>query len=383
MKRFFVYTAACLVALCMAGCADKDNKESMEVSATKRAAKVERTQKGGKAPASKGKKKGLLMPNASGLPYEMLVVMGDEQWERPLGRAVFNVLDTDVPGLPQSERSFRITRVAPSGFNSNMFRIMRNVIKVDIQNIYTQPKLKFARNVYAYPQMVMTLQAPDEASLAQYVEDNAQSILDFFTKAEMNREIENLREEHNLEVSRLAKEILGVDVWVPWTINKFKRGEDFLWASTNTGKKDMSIVLYSYPYTDKNTFTLDYFLNKRDSVMKVNIPGGPEGSYMSTQRDFVYVEDATVQGKYAQVARGLWRVKGDRMGGPFVSHSRVDEVNGRVIVAEAFIYAPESLKRDLMRRMEAALYTLQLPQADKVSNLAYNLEEIVIEPEIK
>ena len=383
MKRFFVYTAACLVALCMAGCADKDNKEGKEVSATKRAAKVERTQKGGKAPAPKGKKKGLLMPNASGLPYEMLVVMGDEQWERPLGRAVFNVLDTDVPGLPQSERSFRITRVAPSGFNSNMFRIMRNVIKVDIQNIYTQPKLKFARNVYAYPQMVMTLQAPDEASLAQYVEDNAQSILDFFTKAEMNREIENLREEHNLEVSRLAKEILGVDVWVPWTINKFKRGEDFLWASTNTGKKDMSIVLYSYPYTDKNTFTLDYFLNKRDSVMKVNIPGGPEGSYMSTQRDFVYVEDATVQGKYAQVARGLWRVKGDRMGGPFVSHSRVDEVNGRVIVAEAFIYAPESLKRDLMRRMEAALYTLQLPQTEKVSNLAYNLEEIVIEPEIK
>ena len=383
MKRFFVYTAACLVALCMAGCVDKDNKESMEVSATKSVAKVERTQKGGKAPASKGKKKGLLMPNASGLPYEMLVVMGDEQWERPLGRAVFNVLDTDVPGLPQSERSFRITRVAPSGFNSNMFRIMRNVIKVDIQNIYTQPKLKFARNVYAYPQMVMTLQAPDEASLAQYVEDNAQSILDFFTKAEMNREIENLREEHNLEVSRLAKEILGVDVWVPWTINKFKRGEDFLWASTNTGKKDMSIVLYSYPYTDKNTFTLDYFLNKRDSVMKVNIPGGPEGSYMSTQRDFVYVEDATVQGKYAQVARGLWRVKGDRMGGPFVSHSRVDEVNGRVIVAEAFIYAPESLKRDLMRRMEAALYTLQLPQTEKVSNLAYNLEEIVIEPEIK
>ena len=383
MKRFFVYTAACLVALCMAGCADKDNKENKEVSATKRAAKVERTQKGAKAPAPKGKKKGLLMPNASGLPYEMLVVMGDEQWERPLGRAVYNVLDTDVPGLPQSERSFRITRVNPSAFNSNMFRIMRNVIKVDIQNIYTQPKLKFARNVYAYPQMVMTLQAPDEASLAAYVNENAQAIIDFFTRAEMNREIANLREQHNPEVSRLAQEILGVDVWVPWEVNKFKKGEDFLWASTNTGKKDMSIVLYSYPYTDKNTFTLDYFLNKRDSVMKVNIPGAFEGSYMSTQRDFVYVEDATVQGKYAQVARGLWRVKGDRMGGPFVSHSRVDEVNGRVIVAEAFIYAPESLKRDLMRRMEAALYTLQLPQAEKVSNLAYNLEEIVIVPEIK
>ena len=378
MKRIVVNAVACIMALCVASCAGGEGKKDTAVT------KNEQTQKKvKKITKSTSKKKSLLMPNASGLPYEMLVVMGDEQWERPLGRAVFNVLDTDVPGLPQSERSFRITRVNPSAFNSNMFRIMRNVIKVDIQNIYTQPKLKFARNVYAYPQMVMTLQAPDEASLAAYVNENAQAIIDFFTRAEMNREIENLREEHNPEVSRLAKEILGVDVWVPWEVNQFKKGEDFLWASTNTGKKDMSIVLYSYPYTDKNTFTLDYFLNKRDSVMKVNIPGAFEGSYMSTQRDFVYVEDATVQGKYAQVARGLWRVKGDRMGGPFVSHSRVDEVNGRVIVAEAFIYAPESLKRDLMRRMEAALYTLRLPQADEVSNLAYNLEEIVIEPEAK
>ena len=66
-----------------------------------------------------------------------------------------------------------------------------------------------------------------------------------------------------------------------------------------------------------------------------------------------------------------------------MSHSRVDEVNGRVIVAEIFIYAPESLKRDLVRRMEAALYTVQLPQQQSVAELAYSLDEIVIEPEIK
>ena len=378
MKRIFIYTFASLMALCMASCGGGNSKQETAKEETKK----ENVQKAQPKKSVKKSKKSLMMPNASGLPYEMLVVMDDEQWERPLGRAVFNVLDSDVPGLPQSERSFRITRVDPSGMNSNMFRIMRNIIKVDIQKIYTQPKFKFARDVYSYPQMVMTLQAPDEASLAQYVEDNAQSILDFFTKSEMNREINNLREKHNPVVSQLAQELLGVDVWVPYEVNKYKKGKDFLWASTNTGKKDMSIVLYSYPYTDANTFTLEYFLNKRDSVMKVNIPGGPEGSYMTTQRDYVYVKDATVHGKYAQVARGLWRVQGDRMGGPFVSHSRVDEVNGRVIVAEAFVYAPESLKRDLIRRMEAALYTLQLPQEEEVNSLSYSLEEIVIEPEI-
>ena len=377
MKKTLFCIAAFALALSMASCGNKEG-------AAKEGAKKEDVKK--KATAKKAtsqKKKNLLMPNASGLPYEMLVVMDDAQWDRPLGRAVFNVLDSDVPGLPQSERSFRISRVEPDGFNSNMFKIMRNVIKVDIQNIYTQPKFKFARNVYSYPQMIMTLQAPDEESLTEYINNNQQSIIDFFTKAEMNREIENLRERHNPEVSRLAEEILGVDIWVPWGLNKFKKGKDFLWASTNVGKKDMNLVLYSYPYTDKNTFTLDYFLQKRDSVMKANIPGGPKGSYMTTNHDYVYVEDGTVRGKYAQIARGLWRIQGDRMGGPFVSHSRVDEANGRVVVAEAFIYAPESLKRDLLRRMEAALYTLQLPQQEGVNNISYELDEIVIEPEIK
>lgn len=380
MKRYFSYITVCIIALLAASCIGSEKKgeeNKAETSTT-----VKKTAQKAATKKSK-KKKGLLMPNATGLPYEMLVVMDDEQWERPLGRAVFNVLDSDVPGLPQSERSFRISRVGPSAFNSNTFRIMRNIIKVDIQDIYSQPKFKFARNVYSYPQMIMTLQAPDEASLAEYINANQQSIIDFFTKAEMNREIENLREKHNPEVSRLAQEILDVDVWVPWEINRFKKGKDFFWASTNVGKKDMSIVLYAYPYTDKNTFTLEYFLQKRDSVMKANIPGGPEGSYMTTNHNYVYVEDATVRGKYAQVARGLWRVQGDRMGGPFVSHSRVDEANGRIVVAEAFIYAPESLKRDLIRRMEAALYTVQLPSEQEVNNLSYGLEEVVIEPEIK
>ena len=380
MKRYFAYIIVCIIALLAASCIGGEKKGEEDKAETSTTIKKNAP----KASTKKSKKKkGLLTPNATGLPYEMLVVMDDEQWERPLGRAVFNVLDSDVPGLPQSERSFRISRVAPSAFNSNMFRTMRNVIKVDIQNIYSQPKFKFARNVYSYPQMIMTLQAPDEASLAEYINANQQSIIDFFTKAEMNREIENLREKHNPEVSRLAQEILNVDVWVPWEVNRFKKGKDFFWASTNVGKKDMSIVLYSYPYTDKNTFTLEYFLQKRDSVMKANIPGGTEGSYMTTNHNYVYVEDATVRGKYAQVARGLWRVQGDRMGGPFVSHSRVDEANGRIVVAEAFIYAPESLKRDLIRRMEAALYTVQLPSEQEVNNLSYGLEEVVIEPEIK
>ena len=59
--------------------------------------------------------------------------------------------------------------------------------------------------------------------------------------------------------------------------------------------------------------------------------------------------------------RGLWKMVGDMMGGPFVSHARLDEKNQRVVVAEGFVYAPETDKRNFIRRIEAALYTLRLP----------------------
>jgi hypothetical protein len=54
-------------------------------------------------------------------------------------------------------------------------------------------------------------------------------------------------------------------------------------------------------------------------------------------------------------------MENDAMGGPFVAHSVVDTINNRVIVVEGFVYAPEKMKRSMIRRLEAALYTLKVP----------------------
>ncbi|MBQ8442858.1 MAG: DUF4837 family protein, partial [Bacteroides sp.] len=226
--------------------------------------------------------KSLFTPASSGRPYEMLVVIDKDMWERPAGRALFNALDTDVPGLPQPERSFRISQIVPQKFERG-FRIFRNIIDVDIQPIYTQPKLKYSRDSYSSPQMIMTIQAPDEASFEEYVNKNKQVIVDFFTKAEMNRQISLLRKDHSGVVSTKVNSMFGCDVWVPVEMDRYKVGKDFLWASSDKPSSDVSInfVIYSYPYTDKNTFTKDFFVNKRDSVMKINIPGSLEGQYMA------------------------------------------------------------------------------------------------------
>ena len=86
---------------------------------------------------------------------------------------------------------------------------------------------------------------------------------------------------------------------------------------------------------------------------------------MSTDSITVDVRPIDIHGDYTMEARGLWRMKGDFMGGPFVSHTRLDKANQRIITAEIFVYSPDKLKRNLVRMLEASLYTLKLP-AEKV-----------------
>ena len=179
---------------------------------------------------------------------------------------------------------------------------------------------------------------------------------------EMNRQITLLEEKHSNFISQKIDSLFGCDIWIPSELNNSKTGEDFFWASTNTGSADRNFVMYSYPYTDKDTFTKEYFVHKRDSVMQVNIPGFKEGVYMSTDSLLTDVRPISVHNDYTMEARGLWRMKGDFMGGPFVSHTRLDQKNQRIITAEIFVYSPDKMKRNLVRQMESSLYTLRLPQ---------------------
>ena len=297
---------------------------------------------------------------SSGRAYELLVVVDHGVWDRAAGRALHDALDADMPGLPQSEPSFRIMYTSPKDYDSTL-KLIRNIIIVDIQDIYTKASFKYAKDVYANPQMILTIQAPNEEEFEKFVKENRQTIINFFTRAEMNRQITSLEKKHSNFISNKVDSLFGCDIWLPAELTNSKTGEDFFWASTNTGTADRNFVMYSYPYTDKDTFTKEYFVHKRDSVMKANIPGFKEGVYMSTDSLLTDVRPINVQNSYTMEARGLWRMKGDFMGGPYVSHTRLDEKNQRIITAEIFVYSPDKMKRNLVRQMEASLYTLKLP----------------------
>ena len=65
-----------------------------------------------------------------------------------------------------------------------------------------------------------------------------------------------------------------------------------------------------------------------------------------------------IEGQKAFEVRGLWEMRNGALGGPFVSLTRIDSINNKLIVAEGFVYSPSTDKRDLLRTVEASLWTL-------------------------
>ena len=315
-----------------------------------------------------------LIPQASGRPYEVLVVIDEQTWNEPSGRALFDILDTDVPCLPQSERSFHITQIQPKDLNAN-FSIFRNIIQVNIDPTqYSRTGMRFTRNKYANDQIVLSINSPSKDDFQQFCVDHKQDVIDFLTRTEMNRLIKELEKKYSKVTYDLAWQIFTCRLHAPKELTSYKKGEQFFWTSNNTASGLENICMYSYPYEGPETFNKEYMTAKRDSVMKVNLPGEKPGMYMKTDSLCTIIKAINVHGGYAMEMRGLWYMEHDAMGGPFVSHSRVDTETNRVIVVEGFVYAPEKMKRGLIRRLEGSLYTLQLPQ-EQYTTLDTGIEE--------
>lgn len=303
-----------------------------------------------------------VVTRATGLAYEVVVVMKKADWDGPSGKAVKNELTSDVPGLPQSEPSLKITYVEPSHFDG-LLTYVRNILIVNIDpSIYTKVSLNYENDRWAKGQVVVSLNAPSPEAIVEYAQQHPKALVNFFVKVEMNRAISQLQKDYSSVVMDNLKNNHDLMLNAPANMTYYRDTTDFFWASNNANTGRTDLLVYTFPYTDPNTFTSEYLVAKRDSVLKANLPGAFPGSYMTTESRFgVDYKPITVNGKYCGELRGLWKMVGDMMGGPFVSHARLDEKNNRVVVAEGFVFAPETDKRNFIRRIEAALYTLRLP----------------------
>ena len=102
-------------------------------------------------------------------------------------------------------------------------------------------------------------------------------------------------------------------------------------------------------------------------MTKQKVEGPARGSYMVIE-DRVPVDFHLFrfrQRNYAEM-RGLWTLENGFMGGPFINLVTRDDVNDRFVMLDGFVYAPNDDKRELLRQLEAIIYTISFPDESEI-----------------
>lgn len=298
------------------------------------------------------------LPNITGRAGEVVVVMDDVMWTGNVGEALRNALSKDYPCLPQSEPYFDLVQIPEKAFTS-IFATHRNLILFEIDKD-KKTGLSVMEDLNAHPQTVLTFYGPDRAEIASYIEQESQKIIDIVSSAERQRIIDNYRKYENKEIGNALRKNHSLEMFIPKGYTLDVDTTSFAWISHETPQISQGILVYYYPYTDTAMFTRDKLIAARDSILKKNVPGPIVGSYMTTEKDILspVFDEFLFNKKYVAELRGLWKVEGDFMGGPFVSISTIDEKRSRLVTVEGYVYAPKFDKRNYLRQVEAVLYSL-------------------------
>lgn len=319
-------------------------------------------------------KSGAKMETITGKSGEVVVVIGKETWKGQTGSLIRQTLAQPQSSLPQEEPMFNLIDVPPDAF-INLFKTSRNILTVKISPSFTEPKVEFTSDSWAYPQAVINIQASSPENFEELFTANSDKILAYFLKAEKERTKKTYRDAHEKSVYNSLLEEFNIKLYVPIGFKIVKKDTNFVWIRYDTPQIYQSILVYTYPYESDSTFTLNYQLAKRNLITKNHVAGALPGSYMTTEMELP--QDFNVldyNGNYASEMRGLWKVERDFMGGPFVSLSVLDASRRRIVTVEGHVYAPKNNKRNYLRQVEAMVYSLEFPDQKINDKINFQLE---------
>jgi hypothetical protein len=301
-----------------------------------------------------------LLPKVTGKPGEVVIVADELIWNSQIGKSLNSILTRPFEALPQTEPSYDPIRIPASAF-TNIFKSHRNIIITKISPRNKKPRLLVQRDVWAKPQIVINLFGPNDSTTVEYLTLNGEKLINLLDQEEMSRTIINYKKNRAKLIDDLLREKHHISLSLPIGYEVDVDSSDFVWISHELSDLTQSILIYNYAYTDSDTFTPQYLINKRNEFTRNYVPGPTPGSYMIIEQDYpVSFHEYTRDNKYCAELRGLWKLENGFMGGPFINISLLDENMNRVVTIDAFVYAPGLDKRNYVRELEAILSTFKI-----------------------
>ena len=283
-------------------------------------------------------------PASTGQPYE-IVLEGDTD------SIVTRILTEDVPALPQPEPLCKLIQVK-KGKTKGSYLLVRTRIIVNITDKDFAVKLNHDEN--AAPQNIIRINARSVQQLRERL--NGEKLRQLVDEAELEHLAEMISKnpsKQNKEIQEEVKKTFGLDMKIPVSMNASKKAKDFIWISNNASTGMQNLLVMKVKSEERRMKNSNAFhVNDKaqiDSILRTNMPGETDSMYMVIP---VLSE------------RGLWEMKGDAMGGPYVMHRIHRQTSqtakpGYSLYIIGFVYAPEMKKKILIKQLEAAISTIK------------------------
>ena len=299
------------------------------------------------------------LPKSTGQPYEV-VLEGDTD------SIVTKILTEEVPALPQPEPLCRLIQVK-KGKTHGSYLLVRTRIVVNIPA--AEFSVGLSRNENASPQTVIRISARSPQQLREKL--NPEKLRQLVDEAELEHLasiISTNPSKQNREMQQLVKKNFGISMNIPAEMQASKKAKNFIWISNNASSGMKNLILMKgkseerraekvkseeqraeeVKSEERRVINSDAFSAQEkqqiDSMLRTNMPGETDSMYMMIP---VLSE------------RGLWEMKGDAMGGPYVMQRIHLRKTGDEIIIIGFVYAPEMKKKILIKQLEAAISTIK------------------------
>jgi hypothetical protein len=305
-----------------------------------------------------------LLPNITGSAGQVVVVINDPVWESEAGKQLGRILSSEHRALPQREPLFDLVRIGHASF-TNLFKTHRNIVVVNISGQYTESRMNIRRNVFARPQVLIEINAPDTERLYSFLVNHEERIVGELQNTEIARITEYNRLYEKGEIREELNAKFDLSLIFPPGYSIFIDTTDFAWIGFHPVAQErmQGVFIYQYDYRDPDTFTPESLIVRRNEFLRQYVAGPREGSFMTTEMNLSPIFTEFMEnGRYFAELRGLWKVQNDFMGGPFISRTTLDEERNRVITVEGFVFAPGEKKRNLLRQVEGIINTFEISE---------------------
>ena len=300
----------------------------------------------------------LVKQNVGGKAGEIIIVANKAEWESEPGSELRSILATPYPYLPQSEPSYTLINIPHKSFTS-LFEYHRNIIilKVDPE---LKAEFKAVEDVWAAPQTVIMITAPTKEEVTRVIADNAEQLFNIINQAERNRIMRNSKRYEDVALRQFVADKFGGSPYFPKGYSLKKQTDNFVWISYETTYINLGIFVYRIPYKDETSVQLEQLMAATNDIMQENVPGMVDNSYMTISSEILPgLGVMKYKNRNFVEMRGLWEVKNDFMGGPFVGYVTIDEATSEALVILFGLYAPEDPQRNLLKELEHLIYTIE------------------------